>query len=79
MNAGQIERLGEQMQRLRLFKTRERPEAFLPEATSKELSYTDFLDPLLTEEVSSLASTSIRRYVDWDIRDPQSPARPQSS
>ena len=59
MNAGQFERLGEQMQRLRLFKSRERLEAFLQEATTKELSYADFLDLLLTEEVSSKTQKNI--------------------
>jgi DNA replication protein DnaC len=59
MNAGQFERLGEQMQRLRLFKSRERLEAFLQEATTKEMSYADFLDLLLTEEVSSKTQKNI--------------------
>src|SRR5205823_5344827 len=43
----------EQMQRLRLFKSRERLEALLQDATTKEASYADFLDTLLTEEVAS--------------------------
>ena len=38
MNAAQLERLQEQMQRLRLVKTRERLEALLQEAAAKELS-----------------------------------------
>jgi DNA replication protein DnaC len=59
MNAGQFERLGEQMQRLRLFKSRERLEAFLQEATTKVMSYADFLDLLLTEEVSSKTQKNI--------------------
>jgi len=53
MSAAQLERLQEQMQRLRLFKSRERLEALLQEATTKEASYADFLDTLLAEEVAS--------------------------
>src|SRR6266404_7758377 len=41
------------MQRLRLFKSRERLEALLQDATTKEASYADFLDTLLSEEVAS--------------------------
>lgn len=53
MSAAQLERLGEHLQRLRLFKSRERLEALLQEATAKELSYADFLDQVLTEEIAS--------------------------
>ena len=53
MSAAQLERLQEQMQRLRLFKSRERLEALLQDATTKEASYADFLDTLLAEEVAS--------------------------
>ena len=53
MSAAQLERLHEHMQRLRLFKSRDRLEALLQEATGKELSYADFLDQVLTEEVAS--------------------------
>ena len=59
MNAVQLERLQEQMQRLRLIKTRERLEALLQDAAAKELSYTDFLDGLLTEELASKTSKNI--------------------
>ena len=45
MNAAQLERLHEHLQRLRLFKSRERLEALLQDATAKEMSYADFLDP----------------------------------
>jgi DNA replication protein DnaC len=38
---------------LRLFKSRDRLEALLQEATGKDLSYADFLDQVLTEEVAS--------------------------
>jgi DNA replication protein DnaC len=51
MNAGQLERIQENLVRLRMFKGRERIEALLQEATSKELSYADFLEGLLSEEV----------------------------
>jgi DNA replication protein DnaC len=53
MMAAQLERLQEHLQRLRLFKSRERLEALLQDATAKELSYADFLDQVLTEEVAS--------------------------
>jgi DNA replication protein DnaC len=53
MSAAQLERLQEQMQRLRLFKSRERLEALLQDATAKEATYADFLDTLLAEEVAS--------------------------
>jgi len=53
MTAAQLERLQEHMQRLRLFKSRERLEAVLQDATTKDLSYADFLDQVLTEEVAS--------------------------
>src|SRR6266478_10048056 len=53
MSAAQIERLQEHLQRLRLFKSRERLEALLQDATTKECSYADFLDQVLSEEVAS--------------------------
>jgi DNA replication protein DnaC len=53
VKAAQLERLQEHLQRLRLFKSRERLEALLQDATTKELSYADFLDGVLTEEVAS--------------------------
>lgn len=59
MNAVQLERLQESLQRLRLFKSRERVEALLQEATTEELGYADFLDRLLTEEVSSKTAKNI--------------------
>lgn len=59
MNPVQLERLNEQFQRLRLFKSRERLEALLQEATTDELSYADFLDRLLTEEVTSKTAKNV--------------------
>ena len=53
MTPDQLERLLELLQRLRLFKSRERLEALLQDATTRELSYADFLDSLLGEEVAS--------------------------
>ncbi len=53
MSAAQIERMQEQLQRLRLFKSRERLEALLQEASAQDLSYADFLDQVLTEEVTA--------------------------
>lgn len=59
MSGAQLERLQENLQRLRLFKSRERLEALLQEATSKELSYADFLDCVLTEEVASKTAKNV--------------------
>ena len=59
MKAAQLERLHEHLQRLRLFKSRERLEALLQDATTKELSYADFLDGLLGEEVASKTTKHI--------------------
>jgi DNA replication protein DnaC len=53
MTPAQLERLMELLQRLRLFKSRERLEALLQDATARELSYADFLDSVLGEEVAS--------------------------
>lgn len=59
MNAPQFERLHAQMVRLRLFKSRQRIEALLQEATTSELSYADFHDQLLTEDVTSKTPKSV--------------------
>jgi DNA replication protein DnaC len=59
MNATQFERLQEQLARLRMVKSRERLEALLQEATSEQLSYADFLDRLLGEEVASKTQKNI--------------------
>lgn len=53
MTAGQLERLHEHMARLRLFKSRDRLEALLQQATTDELPYADFLEQVLAEEVAS--------------------------
>jgi DNA replication protein DnaC len=53
MMAGQLERMQEHLQHLRLFKSRERLEALLQDAGAKEWSYADFLDAVLSEEVAS--------------------------
>lgn len=65
MSAVQLERLGEQLHRLRLFKSRERLEAILQEATTGELPYAEFLDRLLTEEVASktLKNVTMRTHL----------------
>lgn len=59
MMAVQLERLQEYLQRLRLFKSRERLEALLQDATTKELSYADFLDQVLTEEVTAKTTKNV--------------------
>ena len=68
MNPTQLERLRDHLTRLRLLKCRERLEALLQEAAAKELSYADFLDQVLSEEVASkvdkniLMRTSLARF-----------------
>jgi DNA replication protein DnaC len=59
MTPAQLERLGEQLQRLRLFKSKERLEALLQEAASQELPYADFLERVLSEEVASKTAKHI--------------------
>ena len=59
MNAAQLERLGDQMTRLRLFKSRERLEALLQEAATRELAYSDFLEQVLAEELAAKTSKNI--------------------
>jgi DNA replication protein DnaC len=59
MNAGQLERIQENLQRLRLFKSRDRLEALLQEASKQELSYADFLDTVLSEEVQSKTEKNV--------------------
>lgn len=59
MNAAQLERLHEQMAKLRLTKSRERLEALLQEAVAKELTYSDFLDQLFTEELAAKSVKNI--------------------
>ncbi len=59
MNSTQLERLRDHLTRLRLLKSRERLDALLQEAAAKELSYADFLDQVLGEEVASKADKNI--------------------
>ena len=59
MSPAQLERLQEHLQRLRLFKSRERLEALLHETTAKDLSYADFLAQVLSKEVGSKTAKHI--------------------
>ena len=59
MNPVQLERLGEHMTRLRLFKSRERLEALLQEAAGREVSYSDFLEQVLAAEVAAKPSKNV--------------------
>jgi DNA replication protein DnaC len=59
MKAAQLERLQENMAKLRLIKSQERLEALVQEAADKDLSYADFLDQLLTEEIASKTAKNI--------------------
>lgn len=60
MGAGQLERLGEQLLKLRLLKSRERLEALLQQAAEEELPYAEFLDRVLGEEVAAKTQKNIR-------------------
>ncbi len=59
MNAVQLQRIDENLQRLRLFKSRERLEALLQHAAAEELSYAEFLDTVLGEEVQAKTAKNI--------------------
>jgi len=59
MNPTQLERLRDQLTRLRLLKIRERLDALLQDAAAQDLSYADFLDQVLGEEVASKAAKNI--------------------
>jgi DNA replication protein DnaC len=59
MSPAQFERLQQHLQRLRLFKSCERLEALLQQAAADEMSYADFLDQVLSEEVASKTAKNI--------------------
>lgn len=59
MKAAQLERIEEYLQKLRLLKSRERIEALLQEASKKELSYADFLEGVLAEEIEAKTGKNI--------------------
>jgi DNA replication protein DnaC len=59
MNPTQLERLAENLLKLRLFKSRERLEALLQEAAAKEMAYSDFLEQVLSEEVAAKTSKNV--------------------
>ena len=60
MISPQLARLDEHLQRLRLNTVRERLEALLQEASAQELSYADFLDRLLSEEVTTKTAQHVQ-------------------
>ncbi len=60
MTSPQLARLDEHLQRLRLNTVRERLEALLQEASAQELSYADFLDRLLSEEVTAKTAKHVQ-------------------
>ena len=59
MYAIQLPRVDENLQRLRLFKSRDSLEALLQQTAAEELSYADFLDTVLGEEVHAKAAKNI--------------------
>jgi DNA replication protein DnaC len=52
-------RIGEPLQRLKLCRVQERLDALLHEASAQERPYADFLDQLLTEEVTAKEETHV--------------------
>ena len=60
MTSPQLARLDEHLQRLRLNTVRERLEALLQEASAQELTYADFLDRLLSEEVTAKTAKHVQ-------------------
>jgi DNA replication protein DnaC len=56
-----LERLGEHLLKLRLFKSRERLEALLQQAAAQELAYSDFLEQVLSEEVAAKTQKNVTR------------------
>ena len=59
MSTPQMERLHGHLKQLKLHRMAERLEAYLQEATRKELAYGDFLDGLLGEEVAAKTDKAI--------------------
>jgi len=59
MSAAQLERLQSHLKRLKLFKSEERLEALLQEATAEELPYAEFLERILAEEVASKKAKNV--------------------
>jgi DNA replication protein DnaC len=59
LNPTQIERLGEHLLKLRLFKSRDRLEALLQQAANQELGYADFLEQVLVEEVEAKTAKNV--------------------
>jgi DNA replication protein DnaC len=53
MTKPQLLRMAEHLQRLKLFKIHERLESLLQDASTQELTYADFLERLLAEEVAA--------------------------
>ena len=68
MMSPQMARVDEHLQRLRLNTVRERLGALLQDASAQELSYADFLDRVLSEEVAAKTAkhvtmrTSLARF-----------------
>jgi DNA replication protein DnaC len=59
MNPAQMERLSENLMKLRLLKSRERLEAVLQDAAAKEMAYSDFLEQILSEEVAAKTQKNV--------------------
>lgn len=59
MSTPQMQRIGENLKRLKLPKIHERLEALLQEATQRELSYSELVDRMLAEEVAAKTDKAI--------------------
>ncbi len=59
MSTPQMQRIGENLKRLKLPKIQERLEALLQEATQRELSYSELIDRMLAEEVAAKTDKAI--------------------
>jgi hypothetical protein len=65
MNPAQLERLGEHLLKLRLFKSRERLEVLLQDAVARELAHSDFIEQVLSEEVAPRPARTWRCVPRW--------------
>lgn len=59
MSTPQMDRIGDHLRKLKLFKLNERIEALLQDATTREMGFSDFLDRLLIEEVAAKREKAI--------------------
>ena len=61
----QLFRIQENLKQLKLYKTYEHLESLLEEASKENLSYSDFLDQMLTQEVAAKKEKNIAMRTSW--------------